>query len=792
MRIGVYVCHCGGNISEVVDVEEVRSFAGKQPGVVVARNYEHMCSELGQKLVVDDIKEYKLDRVVIGSCSPQFHEPTFQKTLSGAGLNPYLLEMANIREHCSWPHFDKPEAATAKAKDLVNMAIAKVRLNDPLEREAMPVGNRVLVIGGGVAGIQSALDLGDAGFKVHLVEEAPTVGGRMAQLSRTFPTEDCAACILAPKMADVAANPNITLLTYTEIENIEGYLGNFKVTVKKKPRYINLDKCTNCGICTTKCPVKVPDEYNVGLTTRKAIYVPHDFAVPLKYLIDEKACLYLTKGVCRICEKVCPGKAIEFNQKPEEIKFRADTIVVATGYDPFDAEKKEEYGYGRYENVVTALQMERMVVFMAGGRPLRDLGKRIAFIQCVGSRDAQIGNEYCSRVCCMYAAKLSQMLKRGNPERDIYVFCTDIRAYGKGFEEYYKRAQATGVKYVRGRVAEVSEDPKTKKLTLRVEDIFSRQLLELEFDTVVLSIGMVPSNGTSKIADMLKLARSPDGFLLEAHPKFKPLDTLIGGVFICGCAQGPKDIPDTVAQASGAASRATVLMNKGEVDLDPVKAFVIEDLCDSCGLCVEHCPVHAIKVSSVANVNKALCAGCGSCTTYCPKGALVLRHYTGDQLLAEVKAVLASKNEGETRILVFADYTCTYKLSDSVGTSRMPYADDVRIIRVPSGSAITPKLMLSAFALGADGVFIGECEQKFSPYPNAVEQIEKNVSTVRGILEKNGIEPERARSTVFATVMLGGFVNQLNALSKFVKEASSIPPEKRGALDEVLQQEGST
>jgi len=566
-----------------------------------------------------------------------------------AGLSPYLVEIVNLREHCSWPHFGKPVEATEKARDLTNIGIAKVRLDEPLEKKSMPLGKRVLVIGAGVAGIQAALDLGDAGFEVSLVEREPTIGGKMAQLSKTFPTEDCAACILSPKMADVPANPNITLYTHSEVESIDGYLGNYEVTINKKPRYVDMDKCVGCGICEEKCPVKVPNEFDAGLIKRKAIYLPSDLAVPYKYLIDENACLYLTKGKCRLCEKFCPSEAIDYTEKPEKINFTVDTIIVATGFDVFDATEKKVYGYGKFENVITALEMERILSHISKGNQLKEMGKRIAFIQCVGSRDEQVGNEYCSKICCMYASKQAQLLKRADPDRDIYVFYTDLRATGKGFEEYYKRAQKEGVKFIRGRVAEAMEESGTKKVTLKAEDTLTRQLIESEFDLVVLSVGLIPNEGTKKIADLLTLAKSPDGFLKEAHLKFKPVDTISEGVFICGCVQSPKDIPDTVAQASAAAARAMRLMNRGEYEMDPVKSFVLDDNCDGCAYCVDPCPYNALtlieymrngEVKKTVEANEVACRGCGVCMATCPHEGIFVKHFKKEMITAMVDAAL--------------------------------------------------------------------------------------------------------------------------------------------------------
>ena len=783
MKIGVYVCHCGGNISEVVDVKKVAAAAGEGADVVISRDYSHMCSDLGQRMIADDIKEHELDRIVVAACSPQFQGGTFMRVLETSGLNPHVLEMANIREHCSWVHGNAPDEATEKAASLTGMAIAKARLDEPLEKRTMPIGKRALVIGGGIAGIQAALDLGDSGFQVTLVEKTASIGGKMAQLSRTFPTEDCSACILSPKMADVPANSNIELMTYSEVESIEGQLGQFEVTVLKKARYVDPEKCVACGICEEKCPVSVPDEYEVGLTDRKAIYVPFGFSVPNSNVIDDSVCLRLTRGgdVCGLCQKACPQDAISFDDEPERRKMTVDTIVVATGYETFDATKKSVYGYGRFENVVTALQMERMIVHAAEGSPIRPIKGRIAFIQCVGSRDEQVGNEYCSRVCCMYASKLSQLLKRSDPSRDVYVFYTDLRAFGKGFEEYYKRGQEAGVKFVRGRPAELLEDPDTKKVTLRVEDTLSRRFIESEFDLVVLSVGMVPSETTDGVAEMLRLTRSPDGFLQEAHPKFRPVDTLTEGVFLAGTVQGPKDIPDTVAQASAAAARAIRLMNQGEYVLSPVVAFVHEETCDGCGLCVEACPVEAIRiVDGLATISEA-CTGCGACIWSCPRRALDLKGFTNDQLEAEVEHALEGEKPGST-VLVFADEMTGYRLADNVGTARIEYAPESRIVRVPSGSRITPRLMLKALALGAGGILIVDSEEKSTPYAGSTAAMRSQVAEVRHVLEEEGVETERVRSVEFVTVMLAKFAGQVNELCALARDLGPVPEEKRDAL----------
>jgi heterodisulfide reductase subunit A len=789
MRIGVYVCHCGTNIAKVVDVEEVAAFAKEQPDVVLVRDFRNMCSGKGQKLVRDDIDEYKLDRVLVAACSPHFHTNTFTRLVVKKGLSPYHFEMANIREQCSWAHINAPKSlATPKAKALVNAALANLRNSEHLEKQKMPMGKRVLVVGGGVAGIQASLDLADMGHEVHLVEKKPTIGGNMAFLTKTFPTEDCAACILAPKMSDVASHPNISLYTSSEVEKIFGHRLHFDVVIRERPRYLSLeasaDTCMGCDMCNAACPVEVANEYDMGLTKRKAIYIPSSLAIPYKYLIDNKACLHLQGGDCRMCAEACPSDFIRFDQEEELKELTVDTIVIATGYDIFDATQKKVYGYGKYENVVNGLEMEIIVDRLAEKPPLKEMDKkkRIAFVQCVGSRDEQIGREYCSRVCCMYATKLATLTKLADPSKEICVFYTDLRAFGKGFEEYYKRAQKNGIRYIRGRVAELTEDPHTKKVTLKAEDTLTRQIIESEFDLVVLSTGLELSQGSKDIASKLKLATTPDGFLQEAHPKFRPVDTNVDGVYICGCAQGPKDIPDTVAQAGAAAARAAGAMAAGEYEIDPTIAFVHTEMCDGCRLCLAACPLKAIGVGETSEVNAAICIGCGSCTAACPKEAIDLHGSKNKQIREAVEAALMDKKERETRVLMFADDTSTYRLADTVGVQKMSYNIKLFIIRVPSGSRVTPRLMLESLALGADGIFIGDCEERTTPFAHSLKAVEENVAKVRSVLEDEGLEPERVRFRAFSTAMLDEFVKEADSITEFVEKAGPIAAAARERL----------
>lgn len=639
-RIGVYVCDCGINIAGVVDNEALVKYAGKLDGVAVARQYKFMCSDPGQSMIKEDIEKHKLNRIIVAACSPNMHEATFRDACKEAGLNPFLFEMANIREQCSWVHMHEKKMATEKAKDLVRMAVAKARLLEPQEKSKVNVNKSALVIGGGIAGIQASLDLADQGFKVILVEKTPSIGGKMAQLDKTFPTMDCSSCILTPKMVLVNRHPDIELLTYAEVTEVAGYIGNFRVKIEKKSRYVTED-CTACNLCTEVCPIEAPSEFNAGLAARKAIYVPFPQAVPLVYTIDSDTCIS-----CGMCKAVCEPGAINYEMKPETLERDVGTIIVATGYKIFDARRKEEYGYGRYANVINGLEFERFInsTGPTGGELKRPsdgkMPERIGFIQCVGSRDETVGNTYCSRVCCMYAIKNARIYKEKHPEAEVYIFYIDIRAFGKGYEEFYKSAQDEyGVKFIRGRPSEVVEDPETKDLTVKLEDTLLGKNLEINLDLVVLSVGMEPPEDAEKIQKLLRISRSADKFFLEAHPKLRPVDTLTEGIFLAGAVQGPKDIPDSVAQGSAAAARAAVPMSKGMVEIDPILATVEKDMCTGCRLCEKVCTFGAVKVKDrKAEVNEAMCTGCGVCAAACPTGAIQIKNFKDRQIIAMIEA----------------------------------------------------------------------------------------------------------------------------------------------------------
>ena len=669
-KVGVYVCHCGIKIKLTVDVDKTRDYAATLPNVTIARDYVYMCSEPGQALIKKDIKELGLNRIVVASCSPRMHEPTFRGVLEAEGLNVYFFEMANIREQCSWVHEDK-EAATQKAMDLIKSSVARVSLLEPLETKEVDVVPEAVVIGGGITGIYTALDIANAGCKVHLVEKSPTVGGKMAMLDKTFPTLDCSACILTPRMVDVSRHPNIDLMTYCEVEEISGAVGNFTAKVKKKSRYIEtaVGACTGCNLCAEACRMKkIPDEYNAGMANRSAAYLPFPYAVPAIYTIDPEKCIMVTKGKCGKatlescreakekgypegieippCVEACGPKVIDFDMKDEIVELNVGAIVVAIGYDLVDPVLKAEYGYHLYDNVITGLEFERLS--SASGPTLGHIEingkepKDIVFIQCVGSRDKQIGNEYCSRVCCMYSCKQAILAKEKMEGVNVSICYIDTRAYGKGFEEFYERAQRMGITYMRGQPGDVYRKAGTDRLIVRGENTFLGEPYELEADLVVLATGIVPAVDADKISTMLKLAKSPDGFFAEAHAKLRPVDTALDGVFLAGCCQAPKDIPDSVAQGKGAAASALALLVPGKTITEAAISEINEDLCSGCRSCEAVCAYDALEFDEekkVMKVNEAVCKGCGACSATCSSGAASALHYRDAMVYAQIEAL---------------------------------------------------------------------------------------------------------------------------------------------------------
>jgi heterodisulfide reductase subunit A2 len=653
-KIGVFVCHCGINIASIVDVEQLTKYAAGLDGVVVSKDYKYMCSDVGANLIKDSIKKHKLDGIVIACCSPRMHEHTFRGVVEAGGVNGFNLEIANIREQCSWVHEDKARA-TEKAKVLIRGAVAKARLLEPLEPSKVSVTPTAVVIGGGIAGIQASLDLAEEGHKIYLVERTPSIGGRMAQLDKTFPTLDCSGCILTPKMMEVANHPNIELLTYSEVIGIEGSIGNYKVKIKKKPRYVDLEKCTGCGDCVDACRLKgrVVSEFDMGMGKRSAIYMPFPQAIPLKCTVDSDHCLMLTRGKCGagpLCVEACEADAIDFKQKEEEIEVDVGAILVATGYDVMDPSNLYEYGYARSDDVITTLEMERLISSSGptGGEIVcpsnNEKPSSITFVLCVGSRD-ETECAWCCRIGCMSALKQVYLLKEKlGDDVEINVCYTDIRSFGKGYEEFYRNIRGLKTNFFRGRPSEIRNVD--DHLKIDIFDTITNKLFEIITDLVVLVPALVPRADADEFARILRISQSGDGFFLEAHPKLRPMDTFTGGIFIAGCCQGPKDIQDTVSMASGAAARAANILSKKELESEPLVSCVDEEICSGCSVCVSVCAYSAIEIvkegngESHAKVNEALCKGCGACVGACPSGAMQQRGFKDKQILPMIEETI--------------------------------------------------------------------------------------------------------------------------------------------------------
>lgn len=650
-RIGVFVCHCGSSIASVVDVDALTKYARTLSNVVYAEDMDYPCSRQGQDGIKKAIRANKLDRVIVAGCSPRLYEPTFQSCVSQAELNPWLFEMANIREFASYCHKTKPEEATEKAKDTVRMAVAKARLLEPLKPIELPMTKKVMVIGGGIAGINAALDLADMGFKVYMVEKTETIGGYMALLDKTFPTLDCSICIEGPKMVDVGRHPNIEIISYADVLKVTGNVGNFHVKIRKNPRYVIAANCTGCGECRDACPIEYPNYADMYLGVRKAISIPFGQAVPLTHTINRDYCIE-----CYRCVDACGARqAINFDQKPEEVDVNVGAIILSVGYDMYNPKDLEWTGYGKYTNVFTALEFERLILAAGptGGKVVRASdGQKphsVAFIQCVGSRDIN-RYEYCSSFCCMYTLKHAVMLKEKYRDAiEVYVFYNDMRSNFKGYEEFFNRAQKSGVKFIRVKLENrrVSEDPKTNDLTVYGETEDGKPV-SAHVEMVILANAAIPTGTAPELAKILDIPLGKDGFFVECQPKIRPTDTSVPGIFIAGACQGLKDIPYSVAQGSAAAAQIASVLSKESWTVEPLVAKVDEDLCSGCRICESACGFHAINFEkigekSVAKIAEGLCHGCGICGSACPMDAITMPNYSDGQMVAQIQAVVEKK-----------------------------------------------------------------------------------------------------------------------------------------------------
>ncbi len=775
IRVGVFVCHCGLNIAGSVDVEGVAKFASTLPNVVVAKTNRYCCSDPGQDEIRTDIKEEKLNRVVVASCTPRLHEPTFRKACEAAGLNKYLFEMANIRDHCSWVHLYEKEKGTQKAKDLVRMAVAKVSLLRPQVELEVPVIRKTLIVGGGVAGLQAALDLADTGYKVYLVEKEPSIGGRMAQIDKTFPTLDCSICILAPVMSDVGRHPNIELMANSEVVDVKGYIGNFTATVLKRPRYV-VEECKACGDCAKVCPVQVPNKFDTGFAPRKAIYTPFAQAVPSTFIVDMDSCIR-----CHECVRVCKASGagvIDLRQEPEKVELDVGTVIIATGADVYDPSPLKMYGYGRFPNVLTSLEFERLI--NAGGpsgghliRPSdRAIPESVAFVQCVGSRSEKCGLPYCSSVCCMNSIKDALLIKEHWPDTKIYVFFVDMRCFGKGYEDLFRRAKAAGVIFIRGLPAEIFER-KGGDLRLVGENTLQKELYQIDTGMVILSIGLKPGEDADKIQRLFNLSRTADGFFMEAHPQLRPVDAPTGGIFFAGTAESPKAIKDSVTQASAAAARASILMAKGKVKVEAITPKLIDEKCIGCGLCAKVCPYNAIafdKKTKKITIIEAACHGCGTCGAECPSAALVMRHFTDEQIFSQIDA--ATAEDADKKILAFCCNWCSYAGADFAGVSRMQYPTSVRIIRMMCSGRMAKKFIERAFARGVATVLVSGCHIGDCHYIDANHYAKKRVERFWKRMDKLGLDKNRLHLGWFSAAEGQMFADTIEQMHTIVENVT--------------------
>ena len=780
-KIGIFVCECGGNISDVVDVKAVVDAVKNWEGVVVAKQHKYLCSKPAQEMIIEAIKKNDLDRVVVASCTPRMHLSTFQSVLERAGLNPYMLEFVNIREQDSWVHGPHASVeATRKAISLIRGGYERSFELEPLKAISEKGSREILIIGGGIAGITAALELGYLGYKVHLVERKPSIGGNMAKLTKVFPTLDCAQCILTPRMAEVGRNPNVNLLTYAEVQEVSGRPGNYKVKIFMKPRGVEVDKCRSCGVCAKICPVTVSDEFNENLTQRRAAYIEFPQAVPSAYAIDFNAC-----NKCRKCEQFCPAKAINIDDTGRVVELNVGAIILATGYQLYDARKLEVYGYGTYKDVITMMELERLTSATGptGGFVKRADGsdvRKIAIVLCAGSRDKN-HIPYCSRICCMYSLKQAFVLKKMLGV-DVTIYYIDIRATGKGYEDLYWRDQEAGVVFIKGKVAEIYKNNANGKLVVLVEDTLTGEIREDEYDMVALATPMVPPAGLKELAEKMKVAIGEDGFITERHPKLDPVDSLVTGIFACGCTLSPKDVRDTVSDGLAAAARTALFLKNEYVTTSPEKAYVIADLCKGCQPCVPICPVNAITiVEGEAKIDPFQCVGCGACIPVCPQEAIDFKNATTKQILATLRGVLAEKKAEEVRIVAFVDKNVGYTGIDFLGLDRTNYPENVRIVAVPSTAILGLKHILYAFAYGADGILViegsEEIDDKFT---------KKRMIDMGRDIAKYGVESMRLRYSYVPLPVYKKAAELFTMFTDRIKKFGPLAEEKRGSIKQHL------
>ncbi len=763
-KVGVFLSDSGKQLSKVIDYEALANYVKEVSGVVYVVRSSEFWRGPGLQTIVDAVKDGKINRVVVAEALPKLSEVRIAQAIENAGLNPYLMEFIDLKDHCASPHRDTPSEATEKAKAMLLAAIERSKLLEPLQKLEFPALKSALIVGGGLAGMQAAVDLADLGFEVHLVEKTPFLGGLAARAGRFFPTDDCAICIQPPTSdvktvthtsrkcvyrSGLSEIPNLKISVNSKIMAVEGEPGNYKVTFEKNPTYVNEQKCVQCDLCTTVCPVEVPDEYNAKLKNRKAIYMNVPNVHPPTYVIDERVCKFHD---CAKCAEICPTKAVELNQKREQVTVNVGSIIVATGFTEFDSSAIKEYHYGDYPDVVTNLELARMidsfgptegvVVRPSNLKP----AKKIVMIQCVGSRDRRY-KSYCSGICCMISLKHATLIKSAYPNADITICYIDIRTTGRTHEDYYEKAREMGIKFVKGRPTEIWRDPETKKLVVDVEDALLNRFLELDADLVVLAPAMVPAEGAKEIAMALEVEE--DGFFKEYNAKLRPTETKMRGIYIAGGATFPKDAPTTSLHAHSAALKAAKFLSTGKIVKDQRTALVNEEYCGDCEFCPVTCPFGAITLKqtaddhSVAVVSDLLCEGCGVCVGTCPLNAIELRHAKPNQMDAQMKSLLSINGTSKPLVLAICCSECGHTAVDSSGMAKIQYPANVRVMKVPCTGILQVHQLLTAFKAGAQGVMVVGCKSDGCHYEVGSQKASKKVELAKALLKEYGIEPER-------------------------------------------------
>jgi len=780
LRIGLYICHCGNNIAGVIDPAALADAARDLPGVAVSRDHLYSCSEAGQRDIAKDIHEFNLNRMVVAACSPKLHEPTFRRLLAENGVNPYLVEIVNLREHCSWVHAREPEAALVKALELIRMGLAKVRDAQPLTDRQVPVTRAALVIGGGPAGLRAALDIAHAGIPVTLVERAPILGGMANRLYNTFPQGQSMVSLINPMMAAVMLHPGITVLTRSEVTEAGGHLGNYRVTVRQaRPRVT--EACDRCGACAAACPVQVPDDRLEG-GTRPAIYQPSPTAFPARYVVDADHC-----DRCGACLPACPRQAIVLDPGPDiQHTLEVGAMVVATGFAPFEPAGSRYEAWVAQPQVITTVTLERRLDPQGptGGRVSAPGAEGaepqdIAFVLCVGSREEE-GNRYCSRVCCPTALKQALEVKARLPQARIRIYYRDLRTIKPEWEALYTRAREAGIGFMRGRVQDIRPG-EAGRVIIEADQDLGQWVSRDRVDLAVLAVGMTPApNGN--LREVLKLAAGPDGFFLEAHPKLRPLETVLDGIYLAGACQGPKDLSESITQGSGAAAKVLALLAHDTVTLDGLISQVDPDKCIGCESCFKECPFQAVEMvgegkKRQARIIEAACKGCGVCAGACPSGAIIARGFTDEMILAQIDEALAVNPE--EKILAFCCNWCSYAGADFAGVSRLQYPPDVRIIRTMCSGRVHPKFILHAFKRGAGQVLVSGCHPPGDcHYVTGNLRAQARIEKLKKRLPKKGIDPDRLRLEWISATEGKKFQRVIQKMAEALKEAAGTKGEK--------------